>query len=702
MVDEKGQPSVSETLHLQTCLLRPKRAGSEIAATCYRWSNKSHSSYQQAKDPALRFLPCRLPNCPVSSIFFRSHTNMTASAPPAPVSDSMYSPVYHKNREGSISLTIEKLVFRSSQASSGMGNLVEITWSTVIKHQVSPANYPKPLLKVVIPGKNHTFQMINRQELERVRKDITNRLRSNRTNLERDAALQTTDSTPLRKTFAGGIPSKFDHLDPNALAVSRSTILASNPALRQQHQQLVIETKTLSEEDFWATHSGLLEEEYARISGITKPGMSSVMQSYLPTSGKVILAVEEMRQIFILYPAVHKAYEEKVPLEMSDEQFWRKYLESEFFHRDRGRIGSASSNRNNAGVGKTEKEAPALSSEQQEARAAAIGTDDIFSRYDQKLREQHTDSNERKRKRWGQKLAVGQFDLASTYMSDRGTILEGPRDYFPSNPNDDEKGTRVINKYNRHWAMVLHPEQAVAGSNLIEVSRQSSRDTESTRIFVLDTDSEMRGLLKSLVPDEDDELTLQNVEAYYTGQMKPANVHAQSKNDEEEKKRHVLLAQAVSQKISDRKSSLLSSKGNPNLTFESCFPPPELAKQLLVALTQKMAKDSRTESQSLKKFESFPVEFREQLQQYFRRTSELLRHFYSLRKLGSAAEAKLNRIVEAMEKVYRDIDTTRKALPQEESGMIMSKMSLSIMSQLDWAFKVHREREGGGGFVSVT
>ena len=32
-----------------------------------------------------------------------------------------------------------------------------------------------------------------------------------------------------------------------------------------------------------------------------------------------------------MYPAVHRAYEEKVPLELSEEQFWRKYLESEYF-----------------------------------------------------------------------------------------------------------------------------------------------------------------------------------------------------------------------------------------------------------------------------------------------------------------------------------------------------------------------------------
>jgi len=105
----------------------------------------------------------------------------------------------------------------------------------------------------------------------------------------------------------------------------------------------VQETQTLTEDDFWKTHQHLLEEEYARISGMTRAGTSTLLQSHLQLlTGRVTLGVEEMRQIFILYPAVHKTNEENIPLELSDEQFWRKYLESEYFHRDRGRLGAAS------------------------------------------------------------------------------------------------------------------------------------------------------------------------------------------------------------------------------------------------------------------------------------------------------------------------------------------------------------------------
>lgn len=68
-----------------------------------------------------------------------------------------------------------------------------------------------------------------------------------------------------------------------------------------------------------------MEEGYANICGQCKTWLSSIIQSHLVTTAqggfKIMLGEEEIQQIFILYPVVlHKAYEEKVPLELSDEQ----------------------------------------------------------------------------------------------------------------------------------------------------------------------------------------------------------------------------------------------------------------------------------------------------------------------------------------------------------------------------------------------
>jgi transcription initiation factor TFIIH subunit 1 len=670
--------------------------------------------------------------------------------------------------------------------------------------------------------------MQNREDLERVRRDVTERLQaiakkesspgaspsSGSIHNRRDSKKRSIDDTQnggggegdqKKGSPAGGT---FGALDPVSTAVTRSALLASDPQLRQQHRFLVMETQTVTEEDFWDSHRAEVEDESARLAGVARPGTSSLLRSHLPVhAGKVTLGVEEMRQIFLLYPAVHRAYEDKVPLELSDEQFWRKYLESEFFHRDRGRIGmlarehgaaSAATDRaagrgggqGSAGGGASSSAPAGPSLEEQDARAAAVGADDMFSRYDRKLREQRdrdgapsgsaaASSSSRRRaagsgRVGGRALAVGQFDLASTLATDRGKLLEGPRDYAPPNAAAGELGSRVIQKYNRHWAMVLHPEEAVAGADWAEVASKSVNDalTEEAQAGggVVE---EMQRLVRYADASEEDAnhamglgvddaeyeaLSLKNVEAYYAGSLRPkgggADPGGGSEAEAEAAKRHAVFARSMVQKAEALVADLESPTGPSGSSQlpRSCFPAPELGKQLLSALTKKMAQDSKSEAVSVELAQKLPEDFRKSLHSYFRRSSELLRHFFGLRRLQEeaalAAEAeaaareaavpapssealnsssapadsppppeyseKLSRIVRGMETFYREMEGMRKGLPQTETGETMRKMCLPIMDQLDWAFQLHREGSRsrgaggrgpggavGGGFVAV-
>jgi transcription initiation factor TFIIH subunit 1 len=667
--------------------------------------------------------------------------------------DTVYAQVSYRKQLGSLTLSATQIAFQSTESPQN-STIVEkrFEWTFISKHQVSPASYPKALLKFVLTdGTNTTFQLPNRSDLDRIRKDVTARLQilrnissgNNESTNGTTAPGNNNKKRPLAEIQASSLRNhksfkSFGQLDKTALAVTRSSLLAANPALRHQHQYLIQETHTVSEEDFWETHYAAVEEEFARISGLAKAGTSSLLQSHLPQSGRVKLGVEEMRQIFILYPAVHKAYEEKVPLELSDEQFWRKYLESEYFHRDRGRMGTAARHHAATGgslksvgnnvTGKPKATGPTV--EEQEARAAAVGTDDLFSRYDQKLKQQNGDtlmdsSHHFHNRKWGRNLAVGQFDLASTFETERGKLLEGPKDNHPPNQADDDKGARVIRKYNRHWAMVLHPDQATAGSNLMEVARRSVQ-----QVLPGDDDAqasggvlqEMRRLVEfasaaqaqanhatgvGLHDGEDyEKLNLKNVEAYYSSQKAEQKVQTKE-TDEEASKRHTVFAKAMAAKTKALAQSLALGDSSGRLQT-TCFPPAALGRELLSALTKKMAQDSRTEAASLEVVNSLPEDFRKRLQTYFRRSSELLRHFFGLRRLeakgGSGHSQKLARIVLGMETVYREMEGMRKELPQTETGEMMRKMCLPIMDQLDWAFKLHREGSGGGGgggFVAV-
>jgi len=622
--------------------------------------------------------------------------------------ESVFDQVRHKKREGSLYIKSNGIAFLPKGSDE---TTFHIPWPSVVKHQVSPASYPKALLKILLQGQSPlTFQFGDRTVLDRARQDVS---------IRRKGADKPKAPPPPTTPFYSNIQ------DPTALAVTRASLLSANPSLREQYKLLVPDT--LSEEDFWSTHHELVEDSYARQNGLRQAGTSSLLQSHLPLGKTVTLGVEEMRQIFILYPAVHKAYEEKVPLELSEEQFWRKYLESEYFHRDRGRMGSASQ-------GGDTKKTGGLTQQEQEARAAVVGTDDLFSRYDQKLRQEEKRKEEEAKeseegaqsgnsRKWGRTLAVGQFDLASTFATERGKLLEGPKDNHPD-ASDDGKGARVISKYNRHWAMVLHPNEAVAGSDLTKAARKSAQeepvgddakagggmDKEMRKLVDFASTSEDRANHASGVGDENSQLQplmLENVDAYFKGHGK-RNREDENGDEEEAAKRYKVLTTSVVEKTKAMVDSLVNGNGtDASLLPPHCFPSPKLGLKLLQALTGKMAQDARTDSESMAIVDKLPSEFRDQLQNHFKRSSELLRHFFGLRRLeakGSKKHSdKLARIVKGMETFYREMEKMRKGLPQTESGEVMRKMCLPIMKQLDWAFKLHREGSGGsgGGFVTV-
>mmetsp|Transcript_25370 Transcript_25370/g.59413 ORF Transcript_25370/g.59413 Transcript_25370/m.59413 type:complete len:727 (-) Transcript_25370:277-2457(-) len=718
---------------------------------------------------------------------------------------TIYDLVRHKKTNGRVALSQGTFqFFTTATPSNGDSNgktnhpLVDLPWKKVSKHQVSPASHPKSLLKIVLvegAGKPLTFQFTERSELERIRKDINERLNDFKS--QHNSLLQSFDTpskasstvsagvaTSGTKRKLNGTPTSsaainvnqsllatgkttkasFGQLDPTSLAVTRSSLLASNPSLRSQHKYLVEESKTVTEDDFWNTHSSLLEEEYARISGIARAGTSSLLQSHLQVlTGRITLGVEEMRQIFIMYPAVHKAYEEKVPLELSDEQFWRKYLESEYFHRDRGRVGAASgrtqSNANDSGVnGSNAAKQAKADAKDQEARAAVAAADDLFSRYDQKLRESGQlddggfsgtvptssdggDPPKKARKNLGTRLAIGQFDLASTFETERGHLLEGPMDNHPHTANDENNtiGAKVIQKYNRHWAMVLNPEEAVAGSNLMEVARNSVHDAipnDSDAMAGGGLDEEMQRLVgfansspgdanHALGIGESDEyeiLNLKNVDVYYN------NKGASSASAEDTAAAIKKNAQFASYMVAKTKAMVEAHRqpgGASAVTtttqLEDAFPPPVHGRELLKALTKRMAADSKTDADTLEVVNSLPVDFKKRLHSYFRRTSELLRHFYGLRKLalqheeaggdngdssGNAYNQKLKKIVTGLETLYNEIGGLRRE--QEVTGTkgkIMGRMCFQIMEQLDWAFKCYREGthsgSSSGGFTTI-
>ncbi|MFH4977215.1 hypothetical protein AB6A40_003924 [Gnathostoma spinigerum] len=69
--------------------------------------------------------------------------------------------------------------------------------------------------------------------------------------------------------------------------------------------------------------------------GVSGGFLSSIAQSEGANGVKLNLNRDTIQSIFKTYPAVEKKHLELVPHEMTEQQFWGKFSQSHYFHRER-------------------------------------------------------------------------------------------------------------------------------------------------------------------------------------------------------------------------------------------------------------------------------------------------------------------------------------------------------------------------------
>lgn len=724
-------------------------------------------------------------------------SNSSSSNGSSLLQSSSYQHVTCKKASGTIILNDSSLTFYPAKTAATASNPtpLQYTWESIAKHQVSPSNHPRNLLKVTLhksslsPATNdkksttQAYEFQSRSELERIRKDVSTRLVASRRvqaqnaeggNIEENGSrkrkidsLATPGMSP-KSTVAASVKkaeepstSSFTCLTQSENYATRSSLLAFDRNIRSQYSLLAENSATandnaktpeptITEHDFWQTHKRMGANQAAKTHGFVSKGISSAMKSSLDiqitgnVSKPIKLGVEEMRQIFIMYPSVHDTYEEKVPLELSEEQFWRKYLESEYFHRDRGRIGSSArtvtKEKDTSGQAEEDDEKKKSKDEDKEreetARMGAASSNDIFSRKELALQKRNDKARNSMPRPNLKDLAVGQFDLTATANTERGSkLLLNSNDLHPF----DDRGKKVIEKYNKHWAMVLNPGDASAGCDLIELARRSAQHSlkddndakvnggfgqEMARLVNFAGADEMnvdhvKGMGKSANDEEledvlFEELNLRNVDGYAGKKLGAVD----EKVSVEKMRRDAMFTQIALNHVKKIIAPLMNQmqsqdhNGSSVYKLDDAFPDARFGSQLLGALTKHMVQDNMSEKDTAKMTKSLPETFRERLTFFTRRSNELLRHFFALRhvmedekklkKSGTKSSKKLKKIVMAMEGVYREMEGMRKDLPLSELGEQMRKMCLPIMDQLDWAFKLNLDSSGsGGGFVTV-
>ncbi|XP_014774390.1 general transcription factor IIH subunit 1 [Octopus bimaculoides] len=471
--------------------------------------------------------------------------------------------VRHKKMDGSLYLMGERLAWMQVHKNSFS---ISHPYSDIKVQKISPGSKEKVQLQILMhDGTANTFHFNHSQGREAQIRD-------------RDAIKELLQQ--LLPQFRQKVNSELEE---------KNKLLQEDPKLFQLYKDLVV-SQLMSAEEFWANHSAKFSNsnnDKNQTVGVSAAFLADIKPQTDGCNGlRYNLTPDVIESIFKTYPMVKKKHAENVPHKSSENEFWTKFFQSHYFHRDRINIGN----------------------KDMFSECAKNDEDEIKQDIDRNVSDPFLDLTQIKDTSLGEGYgAMNEESQASTNLANLS----------------------IIRRFNYHSTMVLKTCQAQSR----ETAANASGDVSSTSLNGSDQTATKSKLNPSDASDQPTEkkarimekihytdleedtsssatsLSLTKMERYLHGPT-PISASLYSTNDNV-----VQAAQMVHQKLPHWLPAL------------SQVLPVHLALSVLGELSPGGSLMQRTSQQDLQQI--IPFDTQEELQQIYSALCELLRHFWS-------------------------------------------------------------------------